>query len=226
LRPRTPRSRNCGGVGNVRSDHGDITGGKYGALNAEVDLISSSPDFLNIIGSPRPYAFVSLPTAEDSVTFGGVGLIWRIEFAEGWAFEPGFFYVIHDGEIDNPFADGTPEAAAFGAEHQLLGSRDLFRTTFALERELGDRHAIQLYWEHMSHGQILDSGRNQGLDYVGLRYASVSIPIPPIEALSKSTVGGLICARIGESFNAGKSGWDCGVQRGADGGAGGARGRR
>jgi lipid A 3-O-deacylase len=156
-------------VGNVRLDHGDLTGGKYGALNAEIELVSNSPDFLNFIGSPRPYAFISVPTAEDSVTFGGIGLVWRWEFADGWAFEPGFGYVIHDGELDNPFPDLTPEAAAFEAEHQLLGSRDLFRTTFALEREFGARAAVQLYWEHMSHGQVLDQGRNQGLDYVGLR---------------------------------------------------------
>jgi lipid A 3-O-deacylase len=160
-----------GVVGNVRSDHGDITRGKYGALNAEIDLVSSSPDFLNIIGSPRPYAMISVPTAEDGVTFGGVGLLWRWEFADGWAFEPGFGYIVHDGVIDNEFAPGTPEAAAFEADNQLLGSRDLFRTTFALEREFGDRVAAQIYWQHMSHGQILDSGRNQGLDYVGLRVA-------------------------------------------------------
>jgi lipid A 3-O-deacylase len=158
-------------VGNVRSDHGDITRGKYGALNGEIEIVSSSPDFLNFIGSPRPYAFISIPTAEDSLTFGGVGVVWRWEFADGWAFEPGFGYVVHDGLIDNKFTPGTPEAAAVEAEHQLLGSRDLFRTTFALEREFGDRVAAQLYWQHMSHGQILDSGRNQGLDYVGLRLA-------------------------------------------------------
>jgi lipid A 3-O-deacylase len=159
-----------GVVGNIRSDHGDITGGKYGALNAEIDIVSSSPDFLNIIGSPRPYAFISVPTADDGVTFGGVGLYWRWEFAEGWAFEPGFGYIIHDGEIDNPYAGSSPEGIAFEAEHQLLGSRDLFRSSFALEREFGDHFATQLYWEHMSHGQILDKGRNQGLDYVGLRF--------------------------------------------------------
>lgn len=156
-------------VGNIRSDQGDVVGGKYGALNAEIDIVSSSPDFLNIIGSPRPYLFVSVPTAEDGVTFGGVGVYWRNEFVKNWAFELGFGYVIHDGEIDNPYPNGTPEAAWFGAEHQLLGSRDLFRTSMALERELGERAAFQIYWEHMSHGQILDSGRNQGLDYVGLR---------------------------------------------------------
>jgi lipid A 3-O-deacylase len=51
----------------------------------------------------------------------------------------------------------------------LLGSRDLFRTTFALEREFGPHWGAQLHYEHMSHGQILDQGRNQGLDYVGVR---------------------------------------------------------
>lgn len=159
-----------GTVGNVRLDHGDLTRGKYGALNAELDVVSSSPDFLNLIGSPRPYAFISAPTADDGVMFGGIGLYWRLEFADGWAFEPGFGYIVHDGEIDNPFAGNSPEGVAFEAEHQLLGSRDLFRSSFALEREFGERTAVQLYWEHMSHGQILDEGRNQGLDYVGLRF--------------------------------------------------------
>lgn len=155
-------------VNNFQDEGGDIVDGKEGE-NAELELVSSSPDFLNIIGSPRPYAMVSINTSDDGVNFGGVGLLWRWEFAEGWAFEPGFGYIIHDGELDSPFPDDTPEAAAFSDEHQLLGSNDLFRTSFALERELGSRFAAQLYWEHMSHGQILDTGRNQGLDYVGLR---------------------------------------------------------
>lgn len=156
-------------VGNVRSDHGDIVEGKEGGANIEIEIVSSSPDFLNLIGSPRP-SFMGSVNAGDGVSFGGVGVIWRWEFAEGWAFEPGFGYIVHDGEIDNPFATGTPEAVTFEADRQLLGSRDLFRASFALEREFGERHGLQLYWEHMSHGQVLDQGRNQGLDFVGLRY--------------------------------------------------------
>lgn len=159
-----------GAVGNIRDDHGEIVEGKQEGANVEIEIVSSSPDFLNLIGSPRPYAFGSIATDEGGVSFGGVGVLWRWEFADGWAFEPGFGYIVHDGEIDNPYADGTPEAAAFEEENQLLGSRDLFRSSFALEREFGERFAAQLYWEHMSHGQILDSGRNQGLDYVGLRF--------------------------------------------------------
>lgn len=159
-----------GAVGNIRSDHGDIVEGKHEGVNVEFEVVSSSPDFLNLIGSPRPYAMVSLATNNGGVSFGGVGLIWRWEFADGWAFEPGFGYIVHNGEIDNPFPPGSPAAINFEAEHQLTGSRDLFRTSFALEREFGDRGALQLYWAHMSHGQVLDEGRNQGLDYVGLRF--------------------------------------------------------
>ncbi len=159
-----------GAVGNVRLDHGDIVEGKHEDANIELEVVSSSPDFLNLIGSPRPYFFGSVATDEDGVNFGGVGALWRWEFADGWAFEPGFGYIFHDGEIDNPFPEGSPESVAFEADNQLLGSEDLFRSSFALEREFGDRAAMQLYYEHMSHGQILDSGRNQGLDYVGLRF--------------------------------------------------------
>lgn len=157
-----------GVVHNVRLDHGDIVDGKEDGENIEVEIVSSSPDFLNLIGSPRPYAVASLNTG-DGVSFAGVGVVWRWEFADGWAFEPGFGYIVHNGEIDNVYAPGTPEAEAFEAENQLLGSEDLFRTTLALEREFSPRLAAQLYYEHMSHGQVLDEGRNQGLDFVGLR---------------------------------------------------------
>lgn len=160
-----------GAVQNIRSDHGDIVEGKHEGTNVELEIISSSPDFLNIIGSPRPYLMGSFATDDGGVSFGGIGVLWRWEFADGWAFEPGFGYIIHDGEIDNPFPGLSPEGVAFEQENQLLGSRDLFRSSFALEREFGAHHALQVYWQHMSHGQILGSGRNQGLDYVGLRYS-------------------------------------------------------
>jgi len=158
-----------GVVSNIRDDHGEIVEGKEEGANIELDIVSSSPDFLNLIGSPRPYAMVSINT-DNGVSFGGVGVLWRWEFADGWAFEPGFGYIIHDGELDNPYPGTSPEGIAFEEEHQLLGSRDLFRSSFALEREFGNHTALQLYWQHMSHGQILDTGRNQGLDYVGLRF--------------------------------------------------------
>ncbi len=167
-----------GAVANIRNDHGEIVEGKEEGVNVEIELVAKSPAWLELIGSPRPYAFGSIATNADGVNFGGVGLLWRWEFADGWAFEPGVGYIVHDGQRDNPYALGSPEAAAFEADNQLLGSRDLFRESLALEREFGDRFAMQIYWEHMSHGQILDEGRNQGLDYVGTRFILRFSPDP------------------------------------------------
>jgi lipid A 3-O-deacylase len=85
------------------------------------------------------------------------------------ALEPGLGYVVHNGEIDIPYPTGDPRNADFAANNVLLGSRDLFRDTIALERRWGPNFATQLFYEHLSHGQILGNGRNQGMDELGLR---------------------------------------------------------
>jgi lipid A 3-O-deacylase len=135
----------------------------------EFQVSFDSPGFLDWAGSPRPYALASVNVAGET-SFAGVGVEWRWDFAEGWALQPGFGYVVHDGETNNPFANGTPEAAAFADEHVLLGSRDLFRTSLALTRDFDGPWEGQILFSHLSHGQILDNGRNQGMDQLGLRF--------------------------------------------------------
>lgn len=135
-------------------------------INGEVRF--SSPDFLKVIWSPHPYAMVSANT-DGNTSFVAVGLEYDWEFAKGWHFEPGFGYAVHDGAVNNPFANGTPEAAAFSEDHVLLGSKDLFRTSLALTLDFNESWAVQGIYEHLSHGQILGEGRNQGLDEIGVR---------------------------------------------------------
>ncbi len=103
-------------------------------------------------------------------SFGGFGLEWHWEFAENWAFEPGLGYIVHDGETLNPYANGTPEAATFAAEHVQLGSRDLFRTSIGVSHDFAGPWEAEVFFEHLSHGQILGEGRNQGLDQLGVRF--------------------------------------------------------
>ena len=153
---------------NFNVEHRSLEDGREGD-SVQAELVFSSPELLGIIGSPRPYLVGSLNTEGKTSFFGG-GVLWRWNWGRHWAFEPGFGYIVHNGEVDNPFPDGTVEAAQFQSEHQLLGSQDLFRVTFALERSFGEHSALQLYYEHASHGQILDRGRNQGLNNIGLRY--------------------------------------------------------
>lgn len=137
--------------------------------NVELQISFDSPGFLRWAGSPQPYLMASINTAGET-SFAGVGLEWRWEFAEGWALEPGFGYVLHDGETTNPFPNGSPEAAAFADEHVLLGSEDLWRTSIGLTRDLEGPWEMQVFFEHLSHGQVLGEGRNQGLDQIGVRF--------------------------------------------------------
>jgi len=153
---------------NFNVEHDQLTDGREGD-SVQGEIVWSSPELFGIIGSPRPYVVGSLNT-EGKTSFVGAGVLWRWNFARHWAFEPGFGFIVHNGELDTPFPDGSLQAAQFQSEHQLLGSRDLFRETFALERSFGEHSALQLFYEHASHGQILNQGRNQGLNNVGLRF--------------------------------------------------------
>lgn len=137
--------------------------------NVEFQVSFDSPGFLNWAGAPQPYLMASINTAGDT-SVGGAGLEWRWNFAGNWALEPGVGIVAHDGATDNPFANGTPEAAAFSEENVLLGSDLLFRTSLGLTYDFDGPWEAQLFFEHLSHGQILASGRNQGLDELGIRF--------------------------------------------------------
>lgn len=154
---------------NIRTEHGDWASPKEDGPNIEGELVWSSPHALHFLGAPRPYLMASLNT-QGNTSFAAAGLYWRWEFISGWALEPGLGFAVHDGEIDNPYPNFTPEAEAFASQHQLLGSRELFRSSLALERELGPHAGVQLYYEHLSNGQIFGGGRNQGLDEAGLRF--------------------------------------------------------
>ena len=136
--------------------------------NVTGELVFATPGILRPLFKPRPYLTGSLNTAGNT-SYGGVGLLWNIDFAPGWSLEPSFGYVVHDGANASPFPQGDPRSDAFNRENVLFGSTDLFRSGLALNRDLGERWGIQLQYDHLSHGQILGSGRNQGLDNIGLR---------------------------------------------------------
>ncbi|HVY88981.1 MAG TPA: acyloxyacyl hydrolase [Hyphomonadaceae bacterium] len=141
---------------------------KESGVNIDGELRFASPDFLKWAFGPHPYVMGSVNT-DGNTSFGGVGLEWDLNFAGKWHFEPGFGYIIHDGSVQNKYPSGTQAAVDYSADHVLLGSRDLFRTNLSLTYDLSETWAIQGMYEHLSHGQILGHGRNQGLDEIGVR---------------------------------------------------------
>lgn len=138
--------------------------------NISAEIVFDSPEFMSLLLSPRPYVMGSLNTAGDT-SFAAAGLQWDFEVFDGWSIEPGFGYAIHDGELESPFPQGDPRGDAFTENKVLLGSRDLFRSSLAITRDLGEHWGLQIMYEHYSHGQIIGEGRNQGMDNIGARVA-------------------------------------------------------
>lgn len=144
------------------------TEGREQGVNIEAQADLGRLEALRWVGRPAPYAVASINTAGDT-SFAGVGLTWRVPLGANWGFEPALGYVIHNGEVSNPFPNGDARATAFSNDNLLFGSRDLFRTTLGLTRDLPGPMFGELFYNHLSHGQILGNGRNQGVDQVGVR---------------------------------------------------------
>ncbi len=136
--------------------------------NIEGELVFASPGIFEFILQPRPYAVASINVAGNTSYIGG-GLMWNWNFTEGWSLEPSLGYILHDGELESPFPQGDPRGGEFAKTHVLLGSEDLFRSALSLNKDFGENWGVQVHFEHLSHGQIIGNGRNQGLDSAGLR---------------------------------------------------------
>lgn len=145
----------------------DKNADKEDGVNINGEIRFNGIEQLSWIGSPHPFVMASVNTASET-SFAAAGLEWDFEFADGWHLEPGVSYAMHTGELKIK-GDTAAERAAYQEEFLLLGSRDLFRTSLALTRDFNEKWSAQLLFEHLSHGQILGNGRNQGLDEFGIR---------------------------------------------------------
>lgn len=135
-----------------------------------LEALFKSPDFLSIIGAPRPYLYGSFNT-QGYTNLGAAGLNWTWAPGQGpLSFEGAFGISYNDGVIDvvdlppdDPYRIETARTRA------LLGSKWLFHSRLGVDYALTERWAVGAYYEHFSHGQILASGRNQALDEIGVR---------------------------------------------------------
>lgn len=133
---------------------------REGGANLEVALLSRPITALDAVGGPRAYISGSLNSDGDT-NFASVGLSWRRAVSDRVSGEFQFGYAVHDGVLDT---DDPVEARS----RLLLGSRDLFRTALGLDWEVSRDVSIGVQWVHLSHGQVLGDGRNQGIDTAGL----------------------------------------------------------
>ena len=171
-----------------------------GAINAELVLPQSAfltrltPGFLRDVLKPQPWVGGTLNLG-GKTSYGGAGVLYRGYAGERLYGEWATGLVVHDGELENePSAllRGLQDGTITGpfTEDQILqtqidlqdlefrqsrniefGSRVLFRNSFTLGYRVTPKLAVEGFVEHLSHGNILSNGSNEGLDSYGFRAA-------------------------------------------------------
>lgn len=127
-------------------------------LDIGAEVLLASPDFLDFIGSPRPYMSIGISSAGDT-NHAAAGLSWEYDFESG-IYGGGFLgFAYQDGYINN-----APEGRL------ALGSPILFHFGADLGYRIDGHWGIALFWEHMSNGSILGNATaNEGMDNIGIR---------------------------------------------------------
>lgn len=154
---------------NIRFERGEHQSNENGP-NLEIEIDSARPHNLAWLGHPQFYGELSANLNGDT-SFAAAGLYWRWKLGHRWRIEPGFGLAIHDGKLHDPYPASDPRSIDFEREHQLLGTRLLFRDSLALERQIGGGRSIGLVFEHLSNGGEVFGHRDNGsLNELGLRY--------------------------------------------------------
>ena len=129
---------------------------KEPGADINLEVLFHSPDFLGVIGSPRPHLGFTVNTGGDTSQLYA-GLTWEWDFWRNMFASLALGGAIHDGDIDVRSND-----------KKELGCRMLFRAAVELGYRFRQRHGISLYIDHMSNGGICD--QNEGLVLLGVRY--------------------------------------------------------
>lgn len=144
----------------------DFADEKSIGLNGEV--IFEEPEFLKWALSPQPYVG-GMVNLEGKTSYVGAGLLWRQSIGDRIYADFGLGAVIHDGTLDIP--RGTPDRFPRILNEIEFGSRVLFRPQLTAGYRINDEWAGEVFFEHLSHGTLLDDSDNDGVDIVGARVA-------------------------------------------------------
>ena len=163
-----------------------------GAINAEL-ILPETPALKRFL-SPQPWIGGTLNLG-GKTSYGGAGLLFRQYGGERLYGEWATGLVIHNGELENEpsdflqgLQDGTitgpfTDAQVLQAQIDLqdlefrqsrnieFGGRVLFRNAFTAGYRVNRKLAVEVFVEHLSHGNILANGSNEGLDSWGFRTA-------------------------------------------------------
>jgi lipid A 3-O-deacylase len=131
-----------------------------GGADIQLGLRGAPIEGLAAIGSPEPYAFVSVNTAGDT-DFVAAGLAWKIELGRRLYLRPGIGLSLNNGpkrRVDPATGNRTE-----------LGSAVLFEPEFGVGVDLGQGASLEASWVHISGARLFNGEQNPGIDMIGVR---------------------------------------------------------
>lgn len=161
-------------MGALAHDVGPFSAKEESGIDTNIEMLFSSPDFLEIIWSPRPQLGINYNSSGDT-SQAYLGLEWEYGFWDGWFTSFSFGGAVHDGHLV-----GNTEDAP---NSKSLGCRFLFREALNLGYRFRGHHAVMLHLDHISNASLCEKetrdgsefGRhttvlNEGLETFGVRY--------------------------------------------------------
>lgn len=174
-------------MGGAAAEAGEIMGGLYGhafleahgrendSFDTQIGYRTDPIEALSLIWKPQVHALLAV-NDKYSTHFAAVGLDWKIRLSHHWYFRPGIGLAYTTGKADAPPANapGLTPAQANARLHVYLtridfGDPVLFEPELAFGYKVNPKLSVEFSYVHLSNGQILHQGRNEGLDDGGVR---------------------------------------------------------
>lgn len=151
-------------LGGLAHDVGFLTHHVEAGADVNAEILFKSPDFLRVIGAPRPHIGADINT-DGNTSDGYFGLTWQasiqqlLGFGDGWFIAGSLGGAVHDGYLTSPVP------APHG--RKLLGSRILFRESAELGYQLTPIISVSAILDHISNANL--APRNAGITSAGAR---------------------------------------------------------
>lgn len=148
-------------IGLLAHDQAPIIKDKEEGTDFNAELLFTSPEILEGIGSPRPY--VGFSAASEGASHIHAGLSWQEDVAERWFIYGNLGLAAHDGDplLED---DQTPEEQM---TEKALGCRVNFHLAVGAGYRLSRRWNLAVHYEHLSNATLCES--NGGIENIGVR---------------------------------------------------------
>jgi lipid A 3-O-deacylase len=136
---------------------------KEEGIDGNIEVLFTSPDWLDVLWSPRPHIGASFNASSEDTDQIYTGLTWEWEPFKNFFVDASFGFSGHNGRLH---IDGSDENAGRQRE---FGCKVLFRESIEFGYRIMTHHSVSVMWDHISHGGLCDD-ENEGMDNAGVRY--------------------------------------------------------